>query len=249
MMRSSAYRLTAAVAAALVWVGAGSPAGVALAARAGGYNCKPDRVLDAPAQISVQLQSARRIHISATPGSDKSGAVRVESYAISGGGSTYTVPDPGSLYIDDAAKLMAVTVEGLRPGTRYSITATSRDLCGNQGASRAAEVTTGPAVPETVVPSLTTPAIEFYWALITVVPAVVVKATDDTAVARVQFFAGDTLVQDTDLSGPHWWADADAPPTYKWFISQQYRGTTQVMRVVATDTFGNTKTTTATFSF
>jgi hypothetical protein len=219
------------------------------AARAGGYNCKPDKVLDAPAQISVQIQSAWRIHITATPGSDKSGVANVESYSISGGGGTYTAPDPGSLYIDDAAKLMAVNVEGLRPGTRYSIIATSRDVCGNTGVSRTAEVTMGPSVQETVAPTLTTPAIEFYWALITVVPAVVVRATDDTAVVRVQFFAGDTLVQDTDLSGPHWWADADAPPAYKWFISNQYRGTTQVMRVVATDAYGNTRTTTATLSF
>src|SRR5262249_30255583 len=130
--------------------------------RGGSYNCNPDHHVDVPAKItSVTASSARRIHISATAPSDASGYTVIDSYAITdSAGHSFSV-SPQTSNICPLANIdnpLDFNIEPLAAGTTYSVTAISRDSCGNTASSAAVSVTTPAQAAETNVPTVSAAA-------------------------------------------------------------------------------------------
>lgn len=249
-MRGPNFILAVVLAAAMAACGAGVEEGSDLAGVEGPgaeqdlkrVNCKSDRGLDSPAQVAVRVESALRIHLSASGGRDGSGAVRPVSYILTDdtGATVLQYPPSGVVYIGSSIAELNVEGPPLSPGRRYRVSLQSSDVCNNMGLSAPVDFTMPPVTPEAVPPSLTNPYIQMYWAGGSF-PTVEVKVSDDTGIASLEFFANDQPVYHSDSNV--WTGTSLTRAVYWAYPSNPYAPARVVtVKVVATDGAGNKTT-------
>jgi hypothetical protein len=225
-------------------------------ASADAQSCKGDRKLDEPMPFSVTIESAGRVHVSASGGKDKSG------WVIPFGSGAWRLYDYAGRKLDQFSRaslgfasndmMKETTIEGLVAGGTYTIEFASQDYCNNKGTVR--RTITMPAVqPEAQAPAVSTPTI-VRTGFLTYDQKIHFSATDDTGVARVAVFINGTLVSEsryTDNAGFRWWCDEytldsvtstlEGPNTYFSYPSA-YQGQACLVEIVVEDMLGNITT-------
>jgi len=225
-------------------------------ASAEAQSCKGDRKLDVPMSFTLTIESAGRVHVSASGGKDKSG------WVIPLGSGAWRLYDYAGRKLDQFSRaslgfasndmMKETTIEGLVAGGTYTIEFASQDYCNNKGTFR--QTITMPALqPETQAPTVSTPAI-VRTGFLTYDQKIHFSATDDTGVARVAIFINGTLVNEsryTDNAGFRWWCDEytldnvtstlEGPNTYYYYPSD-YQGQACLVEIVVEDMLGNITT-------
>ena len=133
-------------------------------------------------------------------------------------------------------------VDGLDGSSKYTVTLSSSDKCGNAVVS-AAQIADLPArVPETTGPSIASFNLSSVNWFGSQVPVLLAVAEDDTGMDRVEFYADGALIgTDTLKSTGGLWSHTlgfYTPPGAKYFVYPT-RGQTHLFEARAIDLFGN----------
>jgi hypothetical protein len=227
-------------------------------ARGGGFpNCKSDKILDVPMPFVVDVQSAGRVHLSASGGSDKSGAVFPLGWHLFDSSGTQIDYFPTSdLGFASQDMLKETNLEGLVPGATYVIQLVSSDLCGHQGFTR--QVVTMPqATPEFNPPVLSAPTLVRTGIQVGQFTAIQFSVTDNTGIQDVTISINDTVIQEFkyfDGATFRWWCVPYAAdgvqstlegPNFYVYYPDSYKNQSALVEVVAVDLFGNRSVTSA----
>jgi hypothetical protein len=216
----------------------------------GSTNCKGDRTLDAPMQFTSTVQGSR-VHLSALGGSDKTGWVVPSVWRIYNGSGTQVDYFPKGLLIFVSQNMLReANLEGLVPGTSYTIELTSVDFCNNAGTVRQSIVLPQPA-SETNAPALSTPTLASIGLQTGQFTQLQFSVTDDTGIREIAVYVAGTKIQEYkyyDGVGYRWWFDdypADGTqsvlegPNYYVNYPTSYQGQYVLVEVDATDALGN----------
>lgn len=160
---------------------------------------------------------------------------------------------PDMIYTGSTNNLRDMSIEGLQPGRTYKvqvIDSTPRGAC--VAAQAAIPITMPVLVPESVVPVVSAPYVQGYYAYIGSFYVIQGLMNDDTGVAGVQVSINGKVVaawsKDITQSGwfVHWNENVVKPDTkydlghiYEVSIPNELHGTTALVEVRVTDPFGN----------
>jgi hypothetical protein len=226
-----------------------------------GYNCNPDHRVDVPAQItSAVAESSRRVHLHATAPTDASGYTVIDSYVFADAAGHSVSVHPQTSNICPLANIdnpLDFSVEALAAGTTYSVTAISRDSCGNTASSASVSVITPADSAETNPPTVSAAQNVRLTVFIASEPGVAVYAKDDTAIEHVEFIVNgvsvgyaaynDVSMATQSITAPHGFSDARGEGFYQLLPASTW-GTTATIEVKAYDVFGNVSDTTSQLS-
>jgi hypothetical protein len=222
------------------------------------YSCKSDRVVDVPVQFVVQNQSAVRVHVSAYGGSDKSGLVYPAGWTLYDGSGRKVDTFPKAPVVWTSTNMLKeANLEGLVPGSTYTIALTSQDWCGNVAAVKRTVTMPGIA-PEAVAPDLSAPSTVQSGLMGYQFTQLAFDVTENTGLQNVTVSIDGTVVESFtygDGVNFRWWFD-DYPfdstkstlegPCYYVTYPDSYRNQWHLVEVVAVDVYGNTSVTSAT---
>jgi hypothetical protein len=225
----------------------------------GSTSCKGDRSLDAPMQFTADVESAGRVHLSASGGADKSGYVEPN---ISGAWKVYDSSGKqvtlftSTLFLSASLDMLKETyLEGLLPGS-YTVDLTSMDLCGNVGHAQRAFTINQPS-SEGNLPVVSTPTLVQVGGLGATAYTLYFTATDDTAIRKVSIYVNGNLIgQYSYFDGKsfRWWTafypndstlTALEGPSFYVMYPDSYKGQSSFVQVVAEDLAGNQFTSSA----
>jgi hypothetical protein len=219
-------------------------------AYAGNYSCKGDRKLDVPMQFTPLVQSAGRVHVSASGGSDKSKYVAPSSWKVFDSTNAQVDYFPKGLVAFVSMNMFKeVNIEGLLPGETYTIELDSVDFCNNVGIVK--KTVTMPVDPvETIAPNTSTPAL-VQVGLQAFFTEIQLSTTDNTGVREVAVYANGVQLADYvyyDRTHIRWWCDNYAAdntlstlegPNYYISYPESMKGSSALVEVVVTDVYGN----------
>jgi hypothetical protein len=219
--------------------------------------CRGDKRLDVPMQPKVTVQSAGKVHLTASGGSDKSGAVIPVGWRIYDASRKVLDYFPDSeLGFAWQSMLAETNLEGLMPGASYTIELISRDICGNQGT--AGRSTTMPqTVGEANAPVLSTPTLVSTGLQSGQFKDIQFSLTDDTGIQDVTVSINGTVISEYKYFDDvtfRWWCDPFPldgvqstleGPNYYVYYPDTYKYQYALVEVVAVDLFGNRTVTSA----
>ena len=214
------------------------------------YSCRGDRRLDVPMQFTPVVQSAGRVHVSASGGSDKSKSVAPSAWRVYDSSNVQVDYFPkGMMAFVSMNMFREVNVEGLLPGETYTIELDSVDFCNNVGIVKKT-VTMAVTLAETNAPSVSAPAL-VQVGLQAFFTELQFSTTDDTGVSEVAVYANGVQLADYvyyDRTHVRWWCDyynADNTlstlegPNYYVSYPDSMKGSSALVEVVVTDVYGN----------
>lgn len=214
-------------------------------------NCKPDRVLDAPMQLSAQILNPYKVQLTASGGSDRSGRVYVSSYSIYDSSGNQVSYFPDAIYIGDESALNNVVVQGLTPGQSYNVVLTTNDGCLNSGTTKISLSMPADQIAEANPPLITRDlTVDSFWILLGYAPMVRVFANDDTLIRHVTFKVDEQVIYDFDTkikwvvlaNGTDEGSTAYEGENYAFWPTNQQRGGSHSVTVILTDVYGNVVT-------
>jgi hypothetical protein len=226
------------------------------ASAAAAYNCKSDRKLDAPMQFTAVVDGDGRVHVSAFGGSDKSRYVAPSTWRVYSAANALIDYFPKSMVVFASMDMFKETnIDGLQPGSSYTIELTSVDFCNNPGVVRKT-MTLPPGYPEPTLPVLSAPTVAQV-GLQSFGRVIQFSVTDDSGVQAVSVLVNGheiaSFVYGNGLS-VRWWTDyypydnvlsTLEGPNYYVAYPDMYRGYSALVDVVVTDLHGNQATTSA----
>jgi hypothetical protein len=226
-------------------------------ARGGSYNCKGDKAVDVPMQMNAVVESAGRVHLYASGGSDKSGLLQPWTWNLyDGSGRKVDYFPKADLGFASPNMLKDTSLEGLIPGLSYTLELISRDFCGNQ-ASQKKTVAMPYTGPEVISPVLSPTDLVQVGFGTTSFKYLHFSVTDNTGVQDVATYINGIKVSESkyyDGVSFRWWCDNYPDdgvqttlegPNYYIYYPDSFRGQPGSVDVVITDVYGNTTMTSA----
>lgn len=228
------------------------PAVASAGPKGSNYSCKRDRVVDAPMAFVFDTAklTAAQLHASAYGGSDRSGSIKPTAWALYDATGQQLDVFPQSLLAWTSANMLKdVNLDGLVPGSTYTLALTSQDWCGNIGVL-SQTITLPAGTGESDVPTVSEPRSVGVGLMGYSTTLISFDATDNTGVAKVTVLIDGTPVSSFTYANGRsvrWWFDEydDGTqstlegPRYYITYPDSYRGAAHSVEVEVEDVYGN----------